>query len=424
MATATPSRPRARKIAVPKPRLTPQRMLQSAVNLRPMLRERQAETEAAGRILEDVAQQCIDAGFFRILQPRRFGGYEFDLPSFVSIAIEIARGCPSTGWAVVFTAGHPHVLSKFPELTQIEAYGDKGEFRAPLAGGQGAAARKVDGGYMINGAWDYASGIDMATHFMATAPIRENMEDEPSGLLTVLFEKGQYEIVRNWEMFGMQGSGSHRAVVKEQFVPQHRAFDRGLLGPGAVTPPEERIFENPMYAGPSSNILMSEIAAVAIGTGYAALDCYEEILKRRTTPRSSKVRAEDREFQVYFGEATALLDTAKAALVGCTQQYMDYCREEVGGKAKFTAEKSARIILVEQQCCRMAGDAVNLMFRMSGSSQIKPGMPMQRYFRDISTLLTHNTMAFDRNYEQVTKMHYGFEQAGPDPRSLEFAARG
>jgi len=179
-----------------------------------------------------------------------------------------------------------------------------------------------------------------------------------------------------------------------------------------------------MYAGPSSNILMSEIAAVAIGTGYAALDCYEEILKRRTTPRSSKVRAEDREFQVYFGEATALLDTAKAALVGCTQQYMDYCREEVGGKAKFTAEKSARIILVEQQCCRMAGDAVNLMFRMSGSSQIKPGMPMQRYFRDISTLLTHNTMAFDRNYEQVTKMHYGFEQAGPDPRSLEFAARG
>jgi len=423
MATVTRSRPPGRKIPVPKPRLTPEGMLRSAVALRPLLRERQAETEAAGRVLEDAAQQCIDAGFFRILQPRRFGGYEFDLPSFVRVAIEIARGCPSTGWAVVFTAGHPHVLAKFPEETQIEAYGDKGEFRAPLVGGQGAAARKVDGGYVITGGWDYASGIDIATHFMATAPIRDKLEDEPKGVLIALFEQGQYEIVRNWEMFGMQGSGSHRVEVKEQFVPQHRVHERNLLMP-AITPPEERVFENPMYAGPSSNILMSEIAAVAIGTGYAALDCYEEVLKRRTTPRSSKVRAEDREFQVYFGEATALLDTAKAALLGCTQQYMDDCRDEVSGKSKFTTEKSARIVLVEQQCCRLAGDAVNLMFRMSGSSQIKPGMPMQRYFRDISTLLTHTTMAFDRNFEQVTKMHYGFDLTPSDPRSQEFAARG
>lgn len=423
MATATRSKPRARNIRVPKPRLTPDRMLKSAIALRPLLRAKQAETEAAGRVLDEVAEQCIDAGFFRILQPRRFGGYEFDLPSFAKIAIEIARGCPSTGWAVVFTAGHPHVLAKFPEQAQIEAYGDKGEFRGPLVGGQGAAARRVEGGYVINGAWDYASGIDIATHFMATAPIRDKLEDEPSGLVIALFDKGQYEIVRNWEMFGMQGSGSHRVVVKDQFVPTHRAHLRALLMP-VVSPPEERIFDNPMYTGPSSNILMAEIAAVAIGTGYAALDCYEEILQRRTTPRSSKVRAEDREFQLYFGEATALLDTAKAALVGCTQQYMDYCREEVEGKSKFTSEKSARIVLVEQQCCRMAGDAVNLMFRMSGSSQIKPGMPMQRYFRDMSTLLTHNTMAFDRNYEQVSKMHYGFDVAPPEPRSLEFAVRG
>jgi len=423
MATATRSKPRARNIPVPKPRLTPDRMLKAATALRPLLREKQAETEAAGRVLDEVAEQCIEAGFFRILQPRRFGGYEFDLPSFAKIAIEIARGCPSTGWAVVFTAGHPHVLAKFPEQAQIEAYGDNGEFRAPLVGGQGAAARKVEGGYVINGAWDYGSGIDIATHFMATAPIRDKLEDEPSGLLIALFNKGQYEIVRNWDMFGMRGSGSHRVVVKEQFVPDHRAHQRALLMP-VVSPPEERIFDNPMYTGPSSNILMAEIAAVAIGTGYAALDCYEQILQRRTTPRSSKVRAEDREFQLYFGEATALLDTAKAALIGCTQQYMDYCREEVEGKAKFTSEKSARIVLVEQQCCRMAGDAVNLMFRMSGSSQIKPGMPMQRYFRDMSTLLTHNTMAFDRNYEQVSKMHYGFDVAPPEPRSAEFAARG
>ena len=407
MATATESKPRAaRKIAAPKPRLTPAGIIKAAIELRPLLRERQAETEAARRVLDEVNERCIEAGFYRLLQPRRFGGYEFDLPTFARVAIEISRGCPSTGWAVVFTAGHPHVFAKFDLRAQIEVYGTTGEFRAPIVGGQNATARRVDGGYVINGAWDYASGIDGSTHFIAMAPVRDKLEDEPAGVLMPLFERGQYEIDHNWDMLGMRGSGSHRAVVKDQFVPDHRIGPASLLSP-IVVPPEKRLFENPMYVGPSSNVLMAEIAAVAIGTGYAALDAYEEILRRRTTPRAATSRIDNREFQVYFGEATALLETAKAALLGCTQQFMDYCADEATGKAPFTPEKSANIVLVEQQCCRMAGEAVNLMFRLSGTSQIKPGMPMERYWRDISTLLTHVTLAYDRNAEQTAKTHFG-----------------
>jgi 3-hydroxy-9,10-secoandrosta-1,3,5(10)-triene-9,17-dione monooxygenase len=418
MATATESKPRARKIAAPKPRLTPAGIIKAAIDLRPLLRERQAETEAARRVLDEVNDRCIEAGFYRMLQPRRFGGYEFDLPTFVKVATEISRGCPSTGWAVIFTAGHPHVFAKFNLQAQIEAYGANGEFRAPIVGSQNATARKVDGGYVISGAWDYASGIDGATHFIAMTPVRDKLEDEPAGLLMPLFERAQYEIDHNWDMLGMRGSGSHRAVVKEQFVPDHRIGPGDVLSP-KVVPPEKRLFENPMYVGPSSNVLMAEIAAVAIGTGYAALDAYEEILRRRTTPRATTSRIDNREFQVYFGEATALLETAKAALLGCTQQFMDYCADEAAGKAPFTPEKSANIVLVEQQCCRMAGEAVNLMFRLSGTSQIKPGMPMERYWRDISTLLTHVTLAYDRNAEQITKLHFGLES---DPAA--FSPRG
>jgi len=420
--TATRSKPRARNIPVPNPKLTPETMLQSAIDMRGFLRERQAATEAAGSVLDEVAQRCIDAGFFRMLQPRRYGGYEFDLPAFARIAIELSRGCPSTGWAVIFTTGHTHILAKYPEQTQSEVYGKRGDFRAPMVGGQNATARRVEGGWLINGAWDYASGIDMATHFFATAPVRDSLDDEPQGVVLPLFDREQYEVDRNWQMFGMQGTGSHRVVVKDQFVPQHRVQERNLLMP-SISPPEDRLFDNPMYVGPSSNILMCEIAAVAVGTGYAALDCYEEILKRRTAPRSTKIRAEDREFQVYFGRALAWLETAKAALLGCTQEYMDYCRDEVSGANAFTSEMSQRIVLVEQQCCRLAGEAVDLMFRMAGSSQIKPGMPMQRYFRDMMTLLTHTTMAYDRNAELVTKTHFGLDAPPPEPGSQAFSAR-
>ncbi len=424
--TTSPIKPRGsstkrREIPAPDPDLTPEGMVERARALRDLLRSKQAETNQAGRILDEVAAKCIEAGFFRLLQPRRFGGYEFDLPTFARVAMELARGCPSTGWAVTFTAGHTHILAKFPEQAQSEAYGKRGEFRAPMVGGQNATARKVDGGWLVSGAWDYASGIDVATHFFATAPVRDSLDEAPKGLVLPLFDKDQYEIDHNWQMFGMQGTGSNRVVIEDQFVPAHRVQERNLLMP-TVSPPGDRLFDNPMYAGPSSNILMCEIAAVAVGTGYAALDAYEEILQRRTAPRSARRRVDDHEFQVYFGRALAWLETAKAALLGCSQEYMDYCREEVEGKNEFTTELSQRIVLVEQQCCRLAGDAVDLMFRMSGSSQVKPGMPMDRYFRDMMTLLTHNTMAYDRNAELVAKTHFGLDTP-PEAGSAADTAR-
>jgi 3-hydroxy-9,10-secoandrosta-1,3,5(10)-triene-9,17-dione monooxygenase len=386
-------------------------MIEAAVALRPFLREKQAETEAARRILDEVNAACDSAGFYRALQPRRFGGYEFDLPTFAKVMIEVARGCPSTGWVVAFTAGHPHWFAKYPLATQADAYGPTGEFRSPMAplnaaGGRDDGARKVDGGYVFNGTWDYASGIDVSTHFFAIAPVRIEGEEEPKGHAIALLDRDQYEIEHNWSMLGMQGSGSHRVIIKDAFVPESR--NRLMPAPG---PPAKRNFDNPMYAGPSANVFMCEIAAVAIGTGYAALDCYEEILQRPTISLgATKIRAEDREFQVYFGEALGLLDLARSALVGCSQQFMDACRDEVSGKAPLTEEIGKRIVQVDQQCCKLAGDAVNIMFRTAGTSEAKPGRTMQRYFRDMSTLLTHTSLNQNGTFEMISKMHFGLDK--------------
>src|SRR6266542_3812962 len=89
-----------RSIAPPEPDLTPRLMIERAIALWPMLRAQQAACEAARRILPETNQAFVEAGFCRILQPRRFGGYEFDLASFAEIMIEVTRGCPSSGWVV------------------------------------------------------------------------------------------------------------------------------------------------------------------------------------------------------------------------------------------------------------------------------------------------------------------------------------
>ena len=156
----------ASSIKIPEPYLTPEAMIARAREMLGVLRERQAECERAGRILPSTHQQFVEAGFYRIVQPRRFGGYEFDVPTFHRVMIEIARGCPSSGWVLALTAGHPLIMARFGERAQIEAYGSDGEFRAP-ATAQPAWVVPEGDGYEVKGFWDYASGCDVATHFIA-----------------------------------------------------------------------------------------------------------------------------------------------------------------------------------------------------------------------------------------------------------------
>jgi 3-hydroxy-9,10-secoandrosta-1,3,5(10)-triene-9,17-dione monooxygenase len=396
-------------IPVPEPELTPRRMIERATALRSMLLDQQAACEAAGRILPHVNQAFLDAGFYRILQPRRFGGYEFDLPTFAEVMIEVTRGCSSSGWVLAFTAGHTHVLAKFAEQAQIEAYGDDGDLRAPFVGSPGSA-QPVDGGYLINGAWDYASGCDVATHFLGSAVVRGTNEEEPAGeTLAVLIDRKDFEIVRNWDILGMRGTGSHRVVVRDLFVPAYRTSRReSALPTGAQSLPGYSIHDNPMYAGPSSNVLMAEIAAVAIGAGLGALDWYEEMLRTRTTRGPSPVpRAESPEFQRNYGHAQALLNTARAALIGCAHDYMEYCRQAVEEQVPFSLERSQSIVLVEQQCTRLAGEAVELLFYSAGSSAAGPDSALQRSYRDMATLRTHITLQFDPSYEAFARTHLG-----------------
>jgi len=409
-----PSTERRRSIPVPEPDLTPREMLRRAAAMRGMLLAGQADCEANKRISDETNEAFVKAGFYRILQPRRFGGYEFDLPTFARVMAEVSRGCPSCGWVVTFTAGHTHVLAKWAEEAQAEAYGRDGEFRSPLSGGQGTAT-PVEGGYVLNGAWNYASGCDVATHFIASARLAGPGPDAPPGdMYQFLIRRDQFEIVDNWDMLGMVGSGSKCIVVKDLFVPARLARQR-LGDPFSLNPadaadehaqPGFGLFDNPMYAGPSSNVLMCEIAAVAVGTAWGALDAYEEILFRRTMRTDpGQSRADNHEFQRYYGQAFALIRTAEDALAGCTERYMEYCRQDMEEGVRFTAERIQEITLVEQQVTRLCGEAVELLARTGGSTDARPGAVLQRYFRDMATLRTHNTLQYDRLQEVFGRMY-------------------
>src|SRR4051794_11462830 len=121
-------------IPIPEPELAFSEMLRRAEGMRATLRERQQHCEDLGRVPEETHQDFLNAGFYRILQPRCFGGYEFSMTEFVRLLIEVARGCIDTGWVLSLIASAPAAfLSLFPEQAQREAYGSDGDCRTAIA---------------------------------------------------------------------------------------------------------------------------------------------------------------------------------------------------------------------------------------------------------------------------------------------------
>src|SRR5579862_5998192 len=106
MAVSAPARAPRIEVAAPEPNLTPEELIARAASLRPLLREEQDASDERGFYSDKVHQAFLKAGLYRTMQPRMFGGYEFDLPTFTRISLEISRGHPSAGWCFTLASSH------------------------------------------------------------------------------------------------------------------------------------------------------------------------------------------------------------------------------------------------------------------------------------------------------------------------------
>lgn len=415
LATVAASSEKRPAIPVPEPDLTPDQLVQRAESMRTVLRERQPECEAAGRLPAQTNREFDAAGFYRTIQPRHFGGYEFDLPSFMRVVMAVSRGCSESGWVLALIAGHPNLVARLPVSGQREAYGATGEFRGPGVAMATGTAVAVYGGYQIAGTWDYASGCEAGTHFLGMALITSPDSPHPLGTMWVLFDRDQYEIADNWSVFGMQGTGSRRVIVKKCFVPAYRVMPwTDAHGQMVVAPPDRSIYTSPLYYGKHVPVLIAELASVAVGAARGALDEYEETLrrKRRTFPPFDTL-FELPEFQQHFGEAQSLIDTAEAALLRMGADYMEWACRAFQDDVPFPDETERRLLMIEQQCVRLVWEAVELMFRTAGSASAGKSSRLGRYFRNMAVIRTHITVQIDHTAINAGRLHFGFSPLGP-----------
>jgi len=409
---ATRVDPRASVVPVPEPHLTPDELIQRAIDLRPRLRTEQDETERRGVHSEALHQEFRKAGFYRAIQPRRFGGYEIDLKSYYRLAIELSRGDPSTGWCVILGSGHALMLGAyFNEEAQAAGFGATGDFNGPSVAAPNGTATPSGDGWLVKGKWAYASGAPYATHFLPTVLISDGSGGPPRAGIA-LIPRAQWTMLDDWgAILGMRGSGSNTIVVEGARLPKNHVVHLDMLNPDLANgTPGSRLHGNPMYAGRCLSFFRAELDAILVGLGYAALDEFEHITRTKNTlypPIQPRYTHPD--YQRYVGLALGMLDAAERIVLSSADLYAEYCRRGFEGGEPFTLEEDLRLVTSLQHAGRLAWDAIEMMFRTSGSSAAKDGERMQRYYRDASIYRGHLSSQFERTAHYLGLVHLGLD---------------
>jgi len=232
----------------------------------PKLAQRALACDQIRQVASENMRAMIDAGLFRIPQPSRAGGYELSLRTQGAAVTAISRACSSSGWVLMVMGAHHWCMGLFSAQAQDDVFG---EGRDGLVAGtlswQGNAVA-VDGGYRVNGRWQFASGVDHSQWVMLGCADPQSHNPR----VHVVVPTGDLEVDDTWHVMGLQGTGSKDVVAHDVFVPEHRAVDTRQMFGG--TSPDAAKHRSNLYRLSAEAMLCMSASTAVLGSAQFALD--------------------------------------------------------------------------------------------------------------------------------------------------------
>jgi 3-hydroxy-9,10-secoandrosta-1,3,5(10)-triene-9,17-dione monooxygenase len=360
-----------------------------ARELAPVLRERAAGAESARQMEKDTLADLHRTGLFRFHQPRRWGGMELPFVAIFDIPEEIARGCASTAWNVANLGIHHWMLALYDERAQEEIWGSDPDalIASGIAFPQGRG-RRVDGGFVISGFWNFSSGVDAAAWNMLAVTVRDG--DRVVDHRLCLVRRGDYEIVDDWQTLGMRSTGSKSVRATDVFVPEHRALCM-YLARGGNEFPGARTNPNPLYRVPLSALGSHCLAAAGVGNAQAAVELTIAAVKERSTNYTGLRMRDFQAVQLKVARAGAQVDAARLSIRTDCMHAEGIAQE---GRAPTVEEKlrfKRNVAWAMEQCT----EAVDALHALAGANGIYDRYAIQRLFRDQHALSAHIGFSWD-----------------------------
>jgi 3-hydroxy-9,10-secoandrosta-1,3,5(10)-triene-9,17-dione monooxygenase len=387
--------------------VTPESLVARAEAIAPTLVPLQADTEQLTHYSEKTHELFKQSGFYRILTPKRYGGLEFGIDTFLQVAMNIASGCPSTGWQLCLGTSHAlTAASIFEEETQAELFAESDFICPTTIRPGGVITKRADGDWNLSGDFPYASGSPYGMYYMGhtLAP------NGPRAPMLFIAPRSQWTRLDDWgQQLGLKGSGSHTVRFEQALIPDRFVMPGTSLMEMDVSggTPGLRLHGNPLYAGSSYSFFLLEAAAVCTGIAKNALGAFDELMAKTTSFPPIVPRVEDADYQRWYGIGAGKVIAAEALVNACAKEWMD-----IAERRAFDRYQDMRLVAMSREVLDLCWEALHDgFFRVAGSGSVLNGARMERLWRDMSTLRSHSGFVFfiELSKRELAKARFGIQ---------------
>lgn len=387
------------------------RIVSAAQELVPVLHRKAQATEQARRVSTEVTELFHAAGFFKLMQPARFGGYEYGFTAFIDVISELGRGCTSSAWGCSLGAIHQWLVGTFPEQAQQDVWG--GDPSAIVCGSYApaATAERVDGGYRVNGHWKFASNVDNSQWALLGVHFPPEEKGRPPSAGFLLAPRSDWTIEDNWHVAGQAGTGSKTVVIEQPtFIPEHRRLTFAEASSNA--PPGTQVNKNPIYRIPFLSAVPVCLVSPLLGTAQGAIEAFVDLCGTRVT--RGAVAGGGNHLSQFFpvqsrlAEAAAAVDAARLLLYRDTAEV-----EQIAARGEaISVDKRIRNRRDHAFAARLSHSAVEGLFASVGGAGLALDQPIQRMWRDANAISRHISLNWDAVSSMVGQHLLGLEPKG------------
>jgi indole-3-acetate monooxygenase len=329
-------------------------------------------------------------GLFWLKTPAELGGTPLSPLEFCDVIEELAYVDTSAAWAAMIGAGCNGLTGGWlPEAGAEQIFRTGADGLRPVVAGQLAPrgiGHPVRGGYLVSGRWGFSSGIVHADWLIGTFKADGSGASGGSGDAPIVFlvPKPEAEVIDNWHVAGLQGTGSLDFSLDGVFVPAEMTYELGA-------PPVRGgdLFRLGMPA-----FVSNEVPPLTIGLARRALDDMTELARHTARFPGGPTVSERAVFHKELGRADVRIRAARAVhREAMALAWESAIAGTAPGEDLQLAVTTASIFAVE-----MCTDVVSDLFRYGGGRVLALTNPMQRHLRNVLAARQHLALS-EENYE-------------------------
>jgi len=381
----------------------PHDVVATALNLVPRIRAMREELQTARRVPPSLVQALAEAGLFQLHLPGSMGGPELPPLTTFRVIEEISKVDGSVGWCTMIANGACFFASRLRAEVGRELFGQPPDARIAGSLRPEGKAYPVDGGYRVQGRWDFASGIDHARWLLCTCKVMDGDASRltPAGtpeLRYLLVPANVATIADTWSVVGMCGTGSHDFIVDDVFVPTPHTFSF------TEAPDEAGALYHPRLL---LVVAWTDTVGNALGMARGAIDACIELATFRSSTSAPALLRDRPLVQTRIGEAEAILNAARAYVIDAVGTVWEAVCAGVPDPGREIAQARLAITHGMHEAVR----AVDLVFHAAGTNALYRKYPLERYFRDIHAAVQH-AAGLPIHYESAGKVLLGLAPDG------------